>query len=218
MPRRFDLLAFDWDGTLYDSTRIITRCLQRAIADVGGVVPSDHDAAYVIGLSLTEALQRAAPGLDPKLYPQLVTRYRYHYAKTQDEVILFDGVPDLLQALKARGYLLAVATGKSRRGLDEALAQVGLTGLFDATRTADQTAGKPDPQMLDELMAELGCSPERTLMIGDTVHDLGMARHAGCASVGVSYGAHGSAGLAEFAPLAIVDSVVGLANWLSDQG
>ncbi|MFT4190570.1 MAG: HAD-IIIA family hydrolase [Comamonas sp.] len=218
MTRRFDLLAFDWDGTLFDSTQIITRCLQEAIRDVGGVVPSDRDAAYVIGLSLVQALERAAPGLSPDVYPRLVARYRFHYARHQDDVLLFPGTLEMLQALKQRGHLLAVATGKSRRGLDEALQSVGLRGLFDGSRTADETAGKPHPLMLQELMAEFGVPAERTLMIGDTVHDLQMARNAGCAAVGVSYGAHESQGLLDLQPLHLAHSPAELRQWLEAKG
>ena len=144
MIRRFDLLAFDWDGTLFDSTQIIARSLQEAIRDVGGVVPSDHDATYVIGLSLSQALQQAAPDLSTDLYPQLMTRYRYHYARRQDEVTLFAGTLQMLNRLKARGHLLAVATGKSRRGLDEALQSDGLPGLFAANRQqTDRAPSEP---------------------------------------------------------------------------
>ena len=218
MPRRFDLLAFDWDGTLFDSTQIITRCLQEAVRDVGGRGPSDRDASYVIGLSLMQALQHAAPDLAAEHYPQLMTRYRFHYAKHVDDVVLFPGTLPMLHELKSRGYFLAVATGKSRRGLDEALQSVGLRGLFDASRTADETAGKPHPLMLNELMAEFGVTPDRTLMIGDTVHDLQMAARAGCAAVGVSYGAHAHQGLADLNPEFIADSTQSLHDWLLSQG
>lgn len=214
-PRRFDLIAFDWDGTLLDSTAIITRCIQEAVSDVGGARPSDEAAAYVIGMGLTEALAHAAPDVLPAQYPQLGLRYRYHYARHQDDVCLFDGVLPLLELLRERGHLLAVATGKSRRGLDEALQHVALRGRFDASRTADQTAGKPHPLMLQELMSELDVKPERTLMIGDTTHDLQMAQNARCASVGVSYGAHPSDSFAALSPLHIAHSVGDLADWLA---
>ena len=212
--RRFDLIVFDWDGTLFDSTAIITRCIQLAVADVGGKVPSDQQAAYVIGMALMDALAYAAPDVPRERYPELGARYRHHYFAHQGDISLFDGVPELLRAMRDRQHLLAVATGKSRRGLDDALRLSGLTPLFDATRTADQCAGKPDPMMLHELMAELGVPPERTLMIGDTTHDLQMARNAGCASVAVSYGAHEPQGLQALQPLAVVHSVPELATWL----
>ena len=189
-PRQFDLIAFDWDGTLFDSTALITRCIQRAVRDVGGTVPSDRDAAYVIGMGLMQALAHAAPDVPEDRYPELGARYRHHYVAHQNDLSLFEGVLPMLADLRERQHWLAVATGKSRAGLDEALRTVELRGTFDGSRTADETAGKPHPRMLEELIREFGVEPERTLMIGDTTHDLQMALNAGCASVGVSYGAH----------------------------
>jgi phosphoglycolate phosphatase len=217
-PRRFDLIAFDWDGTLFDSTQIIVRCIQRAVADVGGTVPGNREAAWVIGLALNEALARAAPDVPADRYPELGQRYRFHYLAHQNDLSLFEGVLGMLQDLRERHHLLAVATGKSRRGLNEVLRTVQLQGLFDGSRTADETAGKPDPLMLHELMRELGTEPERTLMIGDTTHDLQMARNAGCASVGVSYGAHEPDGFAALQPQAVVHSVRELHDWLLHNG
>ena len=215
-PRQFDLIVFDWDGTLFDSTALITRCIQAACADLGVSVPSDRDASYVIGMGLVEALQHAAPGLPRERYPELGQRYRHHYVARQHELSLFDGTLPMLKALKARHHWLAVATGKSRSGLDEALNTVQLRGVFDATRTADETTSKPHPQMLLELMRELGVAPERSLMIGDTTHDLQLAVNAGTASVGVSYGAHEHAAFAAFAPRHIAHSVTELSDWLAD--
>ncbi|MBS0508078.1 MAG: HAD-IA family hydrolase [Proteobacteria bacterium] len=213
-PRRFDLIAFDWDGTLFDSTAIIVRSIQDAVRDVGGTVPSIEAAAWVIGMALPQALAHAAPDVPRERYTELANRYRYHYLKRQDEVTLFHGVLPMLQALRARGHLLTVATGKSRRGLDQALQLVQLRGMFDGSRTADETAGKPSPLMLQELMAEFGVTPERLLMIGDTTHDLEMARNAGCASVAVGYGAHDAADFPALAPLCVAPSVAALQHWL----
>jgi phosphoglycolate phosphatase len=213
-PRRFDLVAFDWDGTLFDSTKIIVRCIQRAVADVGGAVPSDKAAAYVIGMGLMEALAHAAPDVPRERYPQLGERYRHHYISHKDDLSLFDGVLPLLRDLRARHHVLAVATGKSRRGLNDVLQTVQLKGLFDGSRTADETAGKPDPRMLHELMREFGSPAGRTLMIGDTTHDLQMALNAGCPSVGVSYGAHEPGEFHALKPLAVVHSVRELHDWL----
>lgn len=213
-PRRFDLIAFDWDGTLFDSTKIIVRCIQRAVADVGGAVPSDKAAAYVIGMGLMEALAHAAPDVPADKYPQLGARYRHHYLAHQDDLSLFDGVLPLLGDLRARHHWLAVATGKSRRGLNEALQTAQLKGVFDGSRTADETAGKPHPRMLHELMREFGTEPERTLMVGDTTHDLQMALNAGCASVGVSYGAHEPGEFDALGPRFIAHSVRELHDWL----
>jgi len=216
LSRQFDLIAFDWDGTLFDSTALIVRCIQSACADLGEAVPSDQDAAFVIGLGLQEALSHAVPGLAPERYPELSQRYRHHYFSRQDELVLFPGTLQMLQALKDRNHLLAVATGKNRRGLDMALAQAELHDIFDATRTADETAGKPHPLMLQELMAELGTPPERTLMIGDTTHDLQLAANAGTAAVGVSYGAHEPAAFAVHRPLYVAQSTRELHDWLLD--
>ncbi len=212
--RRFDLIVFDWDGTLFDSTALIARCIQAAAADLGLPVPSDQAASHVIGLGLTEALQHAVPSLPAARYPELGQRYRHHYVNRQQELVLFPGTLELLHALKARNHWLAVATGKSRRGLDEALQTVQLQGLFDATRTADQTAGKPHPLMLLELMAEIGVAPERTLMVGDTTHDLQLAHNAGTASVAVSFGAHAPEAFAVLGPLHVAHSTADLSDWL----
>lgn len=213
-PRRFDLIAFDWDGTLFDSTKIIVRCIQRAVADVGGAVPSDHAASYVIGMGLMEALAHAAPDVPQERYAELGACYRKHYLAHQDDLSLFDGVLPMLSDLRERHHWLAVATGKSRRGLDEVLQSVELAGVFDGSRTADETAGKPHPQMLHELMREFGTEPERTLMIGDTTHDLQMALNAGCPSLAVSYGAHAPGGFQALQPAAILHSVGELHAWL----
>ena len=214
--RNFDLIVFDWDGTLFDSTALIAQCIQASCADLGLPVPSDHDASYVIGMGLVEALRHAAPGLGRERYPELADRYRHHYFQRQHEIVLFAGTLPMLQMLKARNHWLGVATGKSRRGLDDALQHVELKNLFDATRTADETRSKPHPQMLLELMAELGVAADRTLMIGDTTHDLQLADNAGAASIGVSYGAHSPAAFAEFGPRHIAHSTADLHTWLAE--
>ncbi len=215
MPnRRFDLIAFDWDGTLFDSTMLIVRCIQAACRDISVAVPSDEAAAYVIGLGLHDALQHAVPGLAPERYPELGLRYRHHYGASKDELVLFPGTLEMLQALKERQHLLAVATGKNRRGLDDALAHSQLQGMFDATRTADETASKPDPLMLQQLMTEFGVAPERTLMIGDTTHDLQLAANAGAQRVAVSYGAHETEAFDAHAPLFVAHSTRELRDWL----
>ena len=213
-PRQFDLIAFDWDGTLYDSTALIVRCIQEAVRDVGGTVPDAQSAAYVIGMALMPALAKAAPDVPTEKYPLLNERYRHHYLARHDELSLFDGVVPMLHSLRERHHWVTVATGKSRQGLNHALQAVEIKGLFDGSRTADETAGKPDPLMLHELMREFGVAPERTLMIGDTTHDLAMAQHAGCASLGVSYGAHDPAGFAAHQPLSVLHSVAQLHDWL----
>ena len=213
-PRRFDLIVFDWDGTLFDSTALIARCIQAACADLGLPVPSERDAAYVIGLGLADALAHAAPSLAPERHAELARRYRHHYFAQQHELSLFAGTLELLHALRQRNLWLGVATGKSRRGLDAALDTVQLRGLFDVTRTADETASKPAPQMLFELMKAVRVDAGRTLMIGDTTHDLQMAANAGTASVAVSFGAHRPEAFDDFAPLHVAGSTDELQRWL----
>jgi phosphoglycolate phosphatase len=218
VSRRYDCIAFDWDGTLFDSTAIIVRSIQAAVREVGGTVPTDQAASYVIGLGLMQALAHAAPDVPKEKYPQLGEAYKRHWSQHVDDISLFHGTLPMLLALRKRGHRLAVATGKSRRGLDEVLArkQGGQTlgDLFDSTRTADQTAGKPNPLMLREIMEELDVPPEKLLMIGDTTHDLLLARNAGVASVGVSFGAHAHDAFAEFEPLFIAHSMRELHDWL----
>ena len=214
ISRQFDLIAFDWDGTLFDSTAIITRCIQNAVCDVGGAKPSDRDASYVIGMGLMQALAHAAPDVPEEKYPELGARYRHHYITHQNDISLFDGVSAMLTDLKSRQHCLTVATGKSRHGLDDVLQTVELKGMFAGSRTADETAGKPHPRMLHELMQEFGARPERTLMIGDTTHDLQMALNAGCPSVGVSYGAHEPDAFAALNPRFVAHSVRELHDWL----
>ena len=314
--RNFDLVVFDWDGTLFDSTALITHCIQAACTDLGVPVPSDAQASYVIGMGLIEALQHAAPDLPRERYRELGERYRHHYSARQHRLVFFDGTLAMLHDLKARGHLLAVATGKSRRGLDDALNTSVLRGLFDATRTADETASKPDPRMLVELMDEFGIAPElpparyrelgeryrhhydarqheivffdgtlamvqalkarghllgvatgksrrglddaldtsvlrglfdatrtadetaskpdprmllelmalfqlepaRTLMIGDTTHDLQLAANARTASIGVSYGAHDHLAFEAFDTLHVAHSTADLHDWLIRHG
>ena len=215
-PRQFDLICFDWDGTLFDSTAIIVRSIQQAVLDVGGAKPTDEAASYVIGMALMPALAHAAPDVPKEKYPLLGERYRHHYLATQHDISLFDGVLPMLADLKRRHHWLTVATGKSRRGLDDVLASRQLHGIFDGSRTADETAGKPHPRMLHELMREFGAEPERTLMIGDTTHDLQMAVNAGCASVGVSYGAHEPSEFGALRPRFIAHSATELHRWLAD--
>lgn len=214
LTRQFDLIAFDWDGTLFDSTALITRCIQHAVCDVGGARPSDKDASYVIGMGLMQALAHAAPDVPEHKYAELGARYQHHYRIHQNDISLFDGVLPMLSSLKSRQHCLTVATGKSRHGLDEALQAVALKGMFDGSRTADETEGKPHPRMLHELMQTFGSTAARTLMIGDTTHDLQMALNAGCPSVGVSYGAHAPEAFEDLNPLFVAHSVRELHDWL----
>lgn len=199
-----------------DSTAIIVKSIQAAAKDLGLPKPSDSAAAHVIGLALGDALQSAIPGLEAHYYPRLAERYRYHYLGSDGEMPLFAGVPEMLQDLAAQGYFLAVATGKSRVGLNRALNSANLLSLFDATRCADETFSKPHPAMLQELSRELGQDLERTVMIGDTSHDLQMAANAGVAAIAVEYGAHEPEFLSQFTPIFMAKSVTQLHQWLNE--
>jgi phosphoglycolate phosphatase len=212
--RRYRLLVFDWDGTLADSTAIIAEALQSACRDVGEPVPDDTSARFVIGLGLAQALAHVAPALSAERHPELALRYRHHYLARDPEIPLFAGARELLDELCADGFLVAVATGKTRVGLDRALAANGLSARFHATRCADEGRPKPHPDMLLHLMERLDVEAEATLMIGDTTHDLELARAAGADAVAVAYGAHEPEGLAAARPLATVHSVAELREWL----
>ncbi|HJW53282.1 MAG TPA: HAD-IA family hydrolase [Burkholderiaceae bacterium] len=214
MPRPFDLVVFDWDGTVVDSTTMIARSIQKAAADLGLRVPSLERASHVIGLGLRDALAAAVPDLAADRIEAFTERYRHHYIAIEQEIVLFSGIRELLVELTESGAVLAVATGKSRRGLDRSLAATGLGMFFAASRCADETHPKPHPAMLHEITGALAMSPQRTVMIGDTTHDLAMARSAGTASIGVTYGAHPRAQLEGGGALALVDDVAELRTWL----
>jgi len=211
---RFDLVVFDWDGTLSDSTAAIVRALQDAAADLDLPVPDDATASHVIGLGLHDALARAVPSLPRERIGEYSARYRVHYLAREAELVLFPGARELLAALGAAGVPLAIATGKSHLGLRRALQSAALSVLFAGTRCADQTHPKPHPAMLLELAEELGVEPARTLMVGDTTHDLQMAAAANAAAVGMTRGAHPPEQLAACRPLALFDSLHELQRWL----
>jgi len=212
---RYQLLVFDWDGTLIDSAPTIVGCIQAACRDLGLPVPEDARASYVIGLGLHDALAHAIPGLPAADYGRVVERYRSHFLARDAELPLFPGTRAMLVALRDRGHTLAIAIGKSRAGLARALENTGLKSFFAASRCADQCAPKPAPDMLRELMEELDADVTKTLMIGDTVHDLKMAAHAGVPAVGVSHGAHPKRDLTALDPLACVENIDELTQWLA---
>jgi phosphoglycolate phosphatase len=214
MAKRFELIVFDWDGTLMDSAGAIVACIQAAAVDMGFPAPSEERSRHVIGLGLHEALRYALPELEEGGHAAMADRYRHHYLSQDHELKLFEGAADMVRDLAAEGYLLAVATGKSRKGLDRALEVSGLGDCFHATRCADECHSKPHPQMLEELMDELAVPPRLTLMIGDTTHDLEMAGNAGVAALAVAYGAHERTVLEGLAPLHCADSMSELAVWL----
>ncbi len=214
LRRRFRFVVFDWDGTLADSASLIASSIQAACRDIGEPVPDETTARYVIGLGLADALRHVAPGLAPERQRDLTDSYRQHYLARDAQIPLFHGAREMLEELAAAGHLLGLATGKSRAGLARALAQQGIGHRFTATRCADEGFPKPNPDMLLHLMDQVGAGPRETLMIGDTTHDVELARNARVAAVAVSYGAHGAAGLAEVRPLALVHSVAELRQWL----
>lgn len=215
ISKRFDLLIFDWDGTLMDSAGVIARCIQAASQDMGLPVPSREEASHIIGLGLREALEALFPELPAADHPRLADHYRRHFLSQDAEIPLFEGAEALIRDLHERGYQLAVATGKARRGLDRAFAHTGLEPYFHASRTADETHSKPHPAMIEELLEELMVERARALMIGDTSHDLEMARNAGIASLAAGYGAHPAEALGGYAPLAVCRSFAELARWLT---
>ncbi len=210
----YSLVIFDWDGTLMDSTPSIVAAIQGACRDLALPVPTDDAAAWVIGLSLHDALHKAVPSLTAAELPRFLERYKFHYLTRDPLLRLFNGIAPLFEELAALPIQLAVATGKSRVGLERGLDASGLRRFFHGSRTADETFSKPHPAMLQELMRELDVAPEQTLMIGDTSHDLKMARHAGTASLGVTYGAHSVEELEACSPDGLVDTVSGLRGWL----
>ena len=212
--RLFNLIVFDWDGTLMNSTAAIVRSIQAAAESLGQPVPDEQTAAHVIGLGLPEAMRAVLPGADPAIYPLMGEQFRTFYFQFSQEIVLFDGVMEMLEDLKARQYTLSVATGKSRRGLNRAMQETGTGRFFCATRTADETYSKPHPAMLFEITQELNQQMQRTVMIGDTTHDLLMASNAGAASVAVKYGAHPAHELKRFNPLYTAESVASLHDWL----
>lgn len=216
MAKRYDLVVFDWDGTVMDSTGVIAGSIQAACRDLGLAEPSDAVARHVIGLGLDEALRQAVPEVPESQRGNLVERYRHHYLAQDEAILLYEGASQTIAELHAAGYWLAVATGKSRRGLERAMQASGMEPYFHATRTADQTFSKPNPAMLLEIMGELGVPAQRVLMVGDTTHDLQMARNAGVDSVGATHGAHPAGQLRAMEPLALLDDFAGLRAWFRE--
>ena len=210
---RYELVVFDWDGTLMDSAGAIAQALQLAAQDLGLEPPTDAAARHIIGLGLGDALRHALPNLPESRYALLSERYRHHYLSRDNELVLFDGVVELLDELAACSLPLAIATGKSRAGLSRALELTGIGPRFLGSRCADECRSKPHPQMLEELMGEFGVMPERVVMIGDTCHDLNMARNARVDGVAVTYGAHPAESLAALEPVFSAGSVAELRAW-----
>jgi phosphoglycolate phosphatase len=214
---KYSLLVFDWDGTLIDSAGTIVHCIQDAARDLGIEVPDRKRASHVIGLGLHDSLRFAVPSLPAERYVEFAAAYRKHFLASEHSMLLFPGIPELLEDLVGRKRL-AIATGKSRKGLDRALESDNLKRFFSGSRCADETHPKPHPAMLLELMEELGVEPAQTLMIGDTSHDLEMAKAAGVDALAVAYGAHPEEGLRACGPLGCFANVSSLREWLTKNG
>ncbi len=214
MGKNFDLLVFDWDGTILDSAAAIVDAIQASCRDLDLPEAPPERARHVIGMGLADALRYAMPDLPQERYDEMVARYRHHYLASDHKLELFAGIETMIAELAAAGFLLAVATGKSRLGLERAFAASGLKPYFHASRCADECFAKPHPQMLESLIEEFAVLSSRTLMIGDTTHDLQMAQNANVAGVGVTYGAHTREALNTLAPLECFDSVAELHGWL----
>ena len=215
MKNRFDLIIFDWDGTLINTIDWIVSCLQNAAVMCQCSVPEEQAVKDIIGLSIENAVNTLFPETDPRTQKQLVHNYsQIFFSRQLSREDLFAGIYDMLTELKQSGYQLAVATGKGRVGLQQALNETGTDALFCITRCADETASKPNPMMLQEILAHTGVSAERTLMVGDSIHDLQMAANAGIASVGVSCGAHSAEILQQNKPLMCLSQTSYLLNLL----
>ncbi len=215
--KRFQLIVFDWDGTLIDSEARIVNCMRAAISDLQLPSRSHDEMRNVIGLGLQEALATLYPDGNKLIYQDLVERYRHHFLVQDDTPSeIFTGVEALLDDLREEGHYIAIATGKGRVGLDKALDESGLRSYFDYTRCADETRSKPHPQMLEEIMDRLAVAPQDTLMIGDTEYDMQMATNAGASALAVSYGVHDKQRLLACKPLECVNDVAELHGWLTN--
>lgn len=216
MTKPYRLIVFDWDGTLMDSEARIVTCMQRAARDARVPVPSDGAARDIIGLGLNEAVARLFPAIDAAGIAALVDAYRVHWLGNDVQAaVMFDGARELIEGLHTRGHLLAVATGKSRRGLDKAFEESGLGGFFHASRCADETFSKPHPQMLLDILTDLNTDPADAVVVGDTEYDMQMARSARVAAVGVSHGVHAAERLLEQGAIDCFEDLHALSDWLS---
>ncbi len=212
----YELVIFDWDGTLMDSTGLIASCIQATCRDMGLAVPPESDAKWIIGLGIAQTMERIAPGLDAPGQREFADRYRGHFLAREDEAPLFAGIPELLAELRGRDRRLAVATGKSRRGLERAMGASGLGAFFEATRCADEGFPKPHPDMVLEILGRTGVEPARAVLVGDTTHDLELAANACIDAVAVCYGAHGEPLLCERTARNYTAPVEDLRRWLAD--
>jgi len=214
MSKQYDLIVWDWDGTLADSAGMITNAIVKAAEQVGLPPLTPQAASSIIGLGLPEAIDALYRDISVDQAKALATYYNINYFAGESEILLFPGAADTIKTLNRRGFKLAVATGKSRRGLNLALEHTELRRYFHATRTVDECFSKPHPQMLDELMDDLVVLPERTLMIGDTSYDLEMAKNAGVNAIGVTYGAQSSNQWQDMDPIQQFGDFASLSQWL----
>ena len=214
MPKQFDLIVWDWDGTIADSTGMITNAILKAAEQVGLPALTPEVASSIIGLGLRESIEALYGDISVEQAQALAKQYNANYYASESEILLFAGAVETIAELDRRGFKLAVATGKGRRGLNFALEHSGLGRHFHATRTVDECFSKPHPQMLDELMDDLVILPERTLMIGDTSYDLHMAKNAGVSAVGVTYGAQSADQWQHLKPIQQFDDFLSLGQWL----
>lgn len=212
----YELIVFDWDGTLMDSESRIVSCMQAAAADLSWTIPGYDATKEIIGLGLNEAVARLFPGRDAEEVQQLADQYRVHFLGNQiPGSVLFDGAREIFSHLTDNGYFIAVATGKSRRGLKKEFESTGLGSLVHASRCADETFSKPHPQMLLDILDQLGVTADRTLVVGDTEYDIQMAVNAGADALGVSYGVHDRARLLDNGALGCLDSLHEMPDWLA---
>jgi len=218
VPDSIRLIIFDWDGTLMDSETQIVHAMNGAIDDMKLEKRTTNQCRNIIGLGLKEAIDALYPGRDVVFQEQFVERYRHHWFSIAHTSELFPGASETLRLLKESGILLAVATGKGRAGLDKVLVNTGLEDMFSATRCSDETQSKPHPQMVSEILDELDIEPHQALMVGDTEYDLLMAINAGVNPVAVSYGVHERERLMQHQPLACLDNISELVDWLAEEG
>ncbi len=217
MADKIKLIVFDWDGTLMDSEAQIVACLHAAIADLGLEPMDDDTVKNVIGLGLREAIDTLVPGRDERFQQTFVEHYRKYWFQSEASQ-LFEGVREVLDALKQQQLLLGVATGKARRGLERVLDETGLASCFHATRCSDEARSKPHPQMLLDIMAKLDVLPGETLMVGDTEYDMEMATNAGAAKIAVRTGVHSEERLNRHAPLVCLERIIDMPEWMAEAG
>ena len=216
MIQNKELVIFDWDGTLIDSQANIVQCFQLVIEELNLPARSNPEISNIIGLGMREALKELFPQQDADLYEQMVDRYRYHFfASNPSEP--FTGAEEVLSKLAANGYILAVATGKGRTGLNKAFKHTGFGQYFHVSRCADETRSKPHPLMLEEILEHTGMEAEQAVMVGDTVYDLEMAKNAGMSSIGVSYGVHDAERLLKHEPITVINEIRALLDWFNGE-